>query len=99
MYSSTLTLTSALDGVGWSTPRPGRSLPLGKTRYPLNRRLGGPQGRSGQVRSISPPPGFDSRTVQPVVPIPTELSRPTCFKYLVSLNAFTTVSCTEAGSM
>jgi len=24
MYSSTLSLTSALDGNGWSTPRPGR---------------------------------------------------------------------------
>ena len=29
------------------------------------RRLGRPQGRSGQVRKISPPPGFDSRTVRP----------------------------------
>ena len=28
--------------------------------------LGGPQGRSGQVRKISPPPGFDPRTVRPV---------------------------------
>jgi hypothetical protein len=27
---------------------------------------GGPQGRSGQVRKIVPPPGFDPRTVQPV---------------------------------
>jgi len=42
------------------------ALPQGKTRYPLYRRLGGPQGRSGQVRKISPPPGFDPRTVQPV---------------------------------
>ena len=38
----------------------------GKTRYPLYRRLGGPQGRSGRVRNILPPPGFDPRTVQPV---------------------------------
>jgi hypothetical protein len=38
---------------------PGRSLPPGKTRYPLYRRLVGPQGRSGLVRKISPPPGFD----------------------------------------
>ena len=30
------------------------------------RRLGWPQGRSGQVRKISPPPGFNPRTVQPV---------------------------------
>jgi len=28
--------------------------------------MGGPQGRSGQVRKISPPPGFDPRTVQPI---------------------------------
>jgi len=46
--------------------RPDRSLPPGKTRYPLYRRLGGPQGRLGQVRKISPPPGFEPRTVQPV---------------------------------
>ena len=52
---------------GWgSVSRPGRSLPPEKTRYPLYRRLGGPQGRSGQVRKISPTPRFDSRTVQPV---------------------------------
>jgi hypothetical protein len=36
------------------------------TRYPLYRRLGGPQDRSGRLRKISPPPGFDPRTVQPV---------------------------------
>ena len=42
------------------------ALPPGKTRYPLYRRLGGPQGRSGRVRKISPPPAFDLRTVQPV---------------------------------
>ena len=42
------------------------ALPTGKTRYPLYRKLCGPQGRSGQARKISPPPGFDPRTVQPV---------------------------------
>ena len=42
------------------------ALPRGKTRYPLYRRLGGPQGRSGPMRKISPPPRFDPRTVQPV---------------------------------
>ena len=42
------------------------ALPTGKTQYPLYRRLGGPQDRSGRVRKISPPPGFDPRTVQPV---------------------------------
>ena len=59
-------MTTALEGDEGSAPRPGRYLPPGKTRYPLYRRLGGPQGRSGQVRKISPPPGFDPRTVQPV---------------------------------
>jgi hypothetical protein len=27
----------------------------------------GPQGRSGQVRKISPLPGFDPQTVQPII--------------------------------
>jgi len=47
-----------------SASHSGRSLPSGKIRYPLYRRLGGPQGRSGEVRKISPPPGLDPRTVQ-----------------------------------
>jgi hypothetical protein len=38
------------------------ALPPGKTQYPLYRRLGGPQSRSGRVRKISPPQGFDPRT-------------------------------------
>ena len=59
-------MTTALEGGEGSLSHPGRSLPPGKTRYPLYRRLGGPQGRSGQVRKISPPPGFDPRTFQPV---------------------------------
>ena len=42
------------------------ALPSGKTRYPLYRRLGGPQGRYRRVRKISPPLGFDPRSVQPV---------------------------------
>ena len=64
-YSSTLSLTSALNGVGGQRHAPAALSP-GKTRYPLYRRLGGPQGRSGQVRKISPPPEFDPRTFQPV---------------------------------
>ena len=65
MYSSTLSLTSALEGVGDQRHAPAALTP-GKTRYSLYRRLDGPQGRSGQVRKISPQPGFDPRTVQPV---------------------------------
>jgi hypothetical protein len=39
---------SALDEDEWSASRPSRSLPRGKdTRYPLYRRLGGLQSRSG----------------------------------------------------
>ena len=42
------------------------ALPPGKTHYPLYRRFDGPQVRSGPVRKISPPPGFDPRAVQPL---------------------------------
>jgi hypothetical protein len=59
-------LTSALEGVGCQHHALA-ALPPGKTRYPLYRRLGGPHSRSGRVRKISPPPGFDPRTIQPVV--------------------------------
>jgi hypothetical protein len=59
-------MTSALEGGEGSAPRPCRSLPPRKDPYPLQRRLGGPQGRSGQARKISPAPGFYPRTVQPV---------------------------------
>ena len=52
------------------------ALSLGKTRYTLYRRLGGPQGRSGQVRKISPPPGFDPRTVQPAASRYTDYAIP-----------------------
>jgi hypothetical protein len=58
--------TSVLEGGEGSASRPGRFLHTRKTRYSLYRKLGGPQGRSGQVRKISYPPGFDPRTVQPV---------------------------------
>ena len=53
----------AIEGGAWSAARPGRSLPSGKTRYWLYRRLGGPQGRSGRAENLAPP-GFDP---QPVV--------------------------------
>ena len=62
---ATLSLTSALDGVGGQRHAPA-ALPSGKTWYPLYRRLGGPQGRSGRVRKISPLLRFDPRTVQSV---------------------------------
>jgi hypothetical protein len=58
-YSSTLSLTSVLDSVGGQSHAPAPITP-GKTRCPLYRRLGGPKGRSGQVRKISPPTGIRS---------------------------------------
>jgi len=52
--------------VGGQRHVPATLLP-GKTRYPLYRRQGGPQGRSGRVRKISSPPGFDPRTMEPII--------------------------------
>ena len=71
-------MTTALEGGERSVSRPGRSLCPGKTRYPLYRRLDGPQGLSGQVRKISPLSGIRPRTVQPVASRYTDwATRPT----------------------
>jgi len=59
-------MTAALEGGEWSAARPGRTLPLWKTRYPFYRRLDGPQGRSGRAENLVLN-GIRSRTVQPVV--------------------------------
>ena len=76
MYSSTISLNSALDGVGGQRHTPA-ALPPGKTRYPLRGRLGGPQGQSGRVRKISlPPPEFDLWTVQSVARRYTDYASP-----------------------
>jgi len=58
-------MTAALEGGEWSAARPDRTLPPGKTRYPLYRKLGGPQGRSGRAENLVPT-GIRSRTAQPV---------------------------------
>jgi hypothetical protein len=71
-YSSTLSLTSALDEVVNATSRP---LVSGtEIRNPMCRRLDWLQGRAGCVLHTSPSPEFDPHTVQPV---PTTLFRPT----------------------
>jgi hypothetical protein len=62
-------------GVGGQRHAPA-TLPPGKTQYPLYRRLGRPHSRSGWVRKISPPPGFDPRTVQPVASRYTDCATP-----------------------
>jgi hypothetical protein len=93
-YSSTLSLTSALDGVGGQHHTP-TALPLGRTRYPLYRRLGGPQSRCGQVRKISPSPGFDPRTVQPVASRYTDCAIPAPPNTSVTGHKHGTVSCSQ----
>jgi len=62
-YSCTLSLTSMLDGGGWSMSPPGHFTSGKDTRYPLYRRLSGPQGQFGGVRKISTALGFDPRTI------------------------------------
>jgi len=63
-YSSTLSLTTAIDLGGWSTPRPDRFNHGKDTRYPLYRKLGGHQSWFRWMWSISPPRRFDPQTVQ-----------------------------------
>jgi len=65
-YSFTIHLTSALDGGGWLTPRPGRFTPEKETLYPFYKMLSAPQGQSGRVRKILPQLGFGPRTFHPV---------------------------------
>jgi len=48
----------ALEGVEGSASRPGRSLPPGKARYPLYRRLGGPRASLDRCGKSRHPPGF-----------------------------------------
>jgi hypothetical protein len=77
-YSSTYSLTSAL-----SASHPGRITPQGKSsRYPLDRRLGGPQsrsGRGGEEKNSQPPLGIEHqnphRPDRSLAAISTELSR------------------------
>ena len=59
-------MITALERGEWSAARPSRTLPPGKNRYPLYRRLGGPQGLSGRAQNLAPPE-FDPWTIQPVV--------------------------------
>ena len=69
------------------------ALPPAKTRYPLYRRLDGPQGRSERVGKISPPPALDPQTVQPVASrytdwaIPAEIFQGACSKCSASINS------------
>jgi hypothetical protein len=70
------------------------ALPPGKTRYPLCRRLGGPQGRSGRVRKIFPRrdsiPGPSSSKL---VAVSTELSRSTACAQCINSNVCFVQNC------
>ena len=49
---------------GWDvTATPGHFTPSQETRYPLYKRLGGPQGCSGKVLMILASPAFEHQTV------------------------------------
>jgi hypothetical protein len=80
-------MTTALEGGEGSASRLGRSLPPGKTWYPLYRRLGGPQGQSGQVQKISHASGFDPRTVQPVASRYNDYATRPTYLYIVNNNS------------
>jgi hypothetical protein len=71
-------LTTVLEGVRGQRHAPAA---LYSRESPGTRRTGGllgPQGRSGHVWEISPPPGFDPRTVQPLTSRYTDYAtRPT----------------------
>jgi len=101
-------LDHALEGGEGSASCPSCSLPLGKTRYPLYRRLGGSQGQSGQVQKISPPLGFCPWTVQPVASHYTDYAiQPIATMKAVNINSllysiliyhhlqYTTTNCSE----
>ena len=69
-YSPNLSLTSALDRGGWSTPCPAALPPGRKPHIHFYWGLGKPQGLSSRyrpwLRKISPPLGFDPKTIQAV---------------------------------
>jgi hypothetical protein len=66
------------------------TLPPGKTQYPLYSWVGMPQDWSVRVRKISPPPGFDPWTIQPVAisytdcPLPAQQNMSVHLQFLKS---------------
>ena len=76
MYSSTLSLTSALDEVVGQRQAPAALSPE-KSRYPLYMRRDGHHGRSEWVRKTSLTPGFDPWAAHPVAGRYTDYVIPT----------------------
>jgi hypothetical protein len=59
-------MTTALEGGEGLASRPGRSLPRERPGNHCTGGLGVTLGRSGLLRKILPPPGFEPRTLQTV---------------------------------
>jgi len=64
-------MIAALEGGEWSAARLGRTLHPVKTRYPFDRSLGAPYGRSERAENLVPT-GIRSRTVEPVASLYTD---------------------------
>ena len=65
IHSSTLSLTSALNGDGWSKPRPGHFTPR-KDPVPIVQEAGCATAPVWTGAENLTPPGFDPGTFQPV---------------------------------
>jgi hypothetical protein len=78
-YSSrpTFSLTSAIDGASWLTPRSSRFTPGKEIRYPFYSSFCGPRVRSGRVGRILSSLKFKPRTVQRVASRYTDWAIPT----------------------
>ena len=64
-YSSIISLTSALDGIGRLSRRPDHFTPQIETLCSFYSRVDRPQGRSGWIRKNLASTEIDIRTVQP----------------------------------
>jgi hypothetical protein len=74
-------LTLELAGSEWLASRPGRFTPGERPRYPLDRRLGGPQSRSGRrgEEKIVAPTGTQTRLLGHPASRYTDYAIPACF--------------------
>ena len=75
-YSSTLSLTSALDGVGGQRHAPAALPPGKRLGTPCTGGWVGRKAGLGGCGISHPPPGFDPRTVQPVASRYTDYALP-----------------------
>jgi hypothetical protein len=73
MYNSTLSSTSALDGGGWLTPRPGRFTPPGKDPVPIVQEAGWAPGPVWTVAENLAPNGILSLEHSTGIKIKVEL--------------------------